>query len=432
MVLRRFLLFLLFTGVLAIAPFARAQMSDTERKASARAAYQEGIQLQDAGKHAEALARFEAAQKLFDAPTHQLRIAETQALTGKLVEASETYETLIRRQLPPGSPEAFVQAQQQAQAEVQPLRQRIPTVRVTVNPDAQTLQDLEVRANGVQMPNELLGIARPINPGTYKLTAKAAGYGTPVPVEIEVKEKEAKAVEIVLRPMATPTAVTPAPVPAPYTAGPESPDGRDGEPARAAPTGPTKTGLLIGPRVGALVPGGSLQHNASFEDVATAGPAFGVDAMVRLARMLLIGASFEVANLGIPDRLATVPANIPAEATNVTTYLGLTLGVLPNADKFSFIGDIGLGYRSLSTEATWTLGGVTTTRAETYGGGEFTLGVGMSIPAGPLRIVPKAQLAFGSFANRGGETITDTAGHSFFFVGVGLYYSASFGKRSMK
>src|SRR5690606_21913284 len=120
----------------------------TERKATARAAYQEGIQLQDAGKHAEALARFEAAQALFDAPTHQLHIAETQALTGKLVEASETYETLIRRQLPPGSPEAFVQAQQQAQAELGPLRQRIPTMRLSVTPPPAELRDLEVMVNG--------------------------------------------------------------------------------------------------------------------------------------------------------------------------------------------------------------------------------------------------------------------------------------------
>src|SRR5437879_7764852 len=94
---------------------ARAQMSDTEKKAAARAAYQEGVKFQDEGKAAEALARFESAEKLFDAPTHLLHIAECQALTGRLVESSETYETLARKTLPPGAPDAFVQAQQQGQ-----------------------------------------------------------------------------------------------------------------------------------------------------------------------------------------------------------------------------------------------------------------------------------------------------------------------------
>ena len=80
--------------LLALTTTAAAQMSEGEKKAAARAAYTEGVDLQEKGKPAEALSRFEAAQKLYDAPTHLVRIAECQALTGKWVEASETYETL--------------------------------------------------------------------------------------------------------------------------------------------------------------------------------------------------------------------------------------------------------------------------------------------------------------------------------------------------
>ena len=67
------LFFVTFAAVAALlfsTTSARAQMSDTEKKAAARAAYQEGVKLQDDGKAGEALARFESAQKLFDAPTH--------------------------------------------------------------------------------------------------------------------------------------------------------------------------------------------------------------------------------------------------------------------------------------------------------------------------------------------------------------------------
>ena len=86
--------FAVLAALLFVTTSARAQMSDTEKKAAARAAYQEGVKLQDEGKASEALVRFESAQKLFSAPTHLLHIAECQALTGRLVEASETYETL--------------------------------------------------------------------------------------------------------------------------------------------------------------------------------------------------------------------------------------------------------------------------------------------------------------------------------------------------
>src|SRR6188472_1889220 len=97
--------------------FASAQMSEAEKKAAARAAYQAGVQLQDQGKPADALIKFEGAQKLYDAPTHLLHIAECQALLGKLVEASETYQSMIVKPLPPGSPEVFQQAIDQAKAE---------------------------------------------------------------------------------------------------------------------------------------------------------------------------------------------------------------------------------------------------------------------------------------------------------------------------
>ena len=98
------------TGALATfapAAHAQAQMSETEKKAAARSAYTEGVQLEESGKFAEALARFEAAQKLFDAPTHQLHIARCQAKTGRLVEASEHYEALTCCSLSVDASDAF-------------------------------------------------------------------------------------------------------------------------------------------------------------------------------------------------------------------------------------------------------------------------------------------------------------------------------------
>src|SRR4029079_17321704 len=80
------------------------EMSESDRKATARAAFQEGVQMQEANNCKEALNRFETAQKFYPAPTHLLRIGQCQTTLGKLVEAQETYETLTRQSIQANAP----------------------------------------------------------------------------------------------------------------------------------------------------------------------------------------------------------------------------------------------------------------------------------------------------------------------------------------
>ena len=107
-----------------------SQLSEAERKSAARSLFQQGVKEQDAGHYGEALSLFQKAQKLFDAPTHLLHIAQCQVLTGKLVEAAETYETLKRVPLAAGAPDVFVQAKTQAEAELPGVRARIPNLKI--------------------------------------------------------------------------------------------------------------------------------------------------------------------------------------------------------------------------------------------------------------------------------------------------------------
>jgi hypothetical protein len=172
-------------------------MSESERKATARAAYLEGVKLQDSGNCAEALPRFEAAQKFYSAPTHLLHIAQCQSAGGKLVEASETYETLVRTPLTKDSPDAFRQAQDEGKKELTQIKPRIPTLRVQLTPAPSSLSSLIVKLNGNAMPNEVIGIAHPINPGRYKLTVWAAGYKE-ASETVEVGEGSPKAVDLKL------------------------------------------------------------------------------------------------------------------------------------------------------------------------------------------------------------------------------------------
>jgi hypothetical protein len=433
---RLFVCFFVFAAALFFTNHARAQMSDTEKKAAARAAYQEGVKLQDEGKFEDALRRFESAQKLFDAPTHLLHIAECQALTGRLVESSETYETLARKTLPPGAPEAFTQAQQQGQAELPPLRARIPSLRVTTKPGPQQLQNLQVNVNGVNMPNELLGIARPLNPGVYRFSAQAVGWSTPQSIDVPLAEKEQKSIELTLVQGSTGAVlVAPPPPPPPYgsTVVPE-------KPKATAATGPTSSGLILGVRGGGVIPGGSYREGGKLNDSVKAGGSFGLDGYLRLAKMLLLGATFDYGVLGTPSTIQGVSGTFNTSAH--TTYVGLNLGIVPNIDRVSFIGDLGLGSRSLTASVSGTnlATGQFVNGESSASGLEFMLGAGLSIPAGPIRIVPRANLGVGSF---GSEKITgagnqsregdipsaDRATHTFIFLGVALYYSLNFGAK---
>lgn len=186
------------TGTTPPPPNPGAGMSESERKAAARAAYLEGASLQEKGNCADALPKFETAQKLYDAPTHLHHIAQCQAATGKLVEAQETYETLAHYALSPSAPDAFKQAQDGGKKELAALQPKIPTLRISITPQASTLKNLEVVVNGKKTPNELLGIARPVNPGTYKVVVTAAGFKT-ASVDVTLKEGESKPADVTLQ-----------------------------------------------------------------------------------------------------------------------------------------------------------------------------------------------------------------------------------------
>lgn len=438
MQIRRFVVVLAsIVFLLGLTTRARAQMSDTERKSAARAAYTEGVKLQDDGKYAEALTRFEAAQKFFDAPTHLLHIAECQALTGRLVEASETYEALVRKSLPPGSPDAFVQAQQQGQAELPALRARVPTLRVTTKPDHSQLQGLQVNVNGVNMPVELLGIARPLNPGVYRFSAQAQGYATEKAIDVPLGEKEQKSIELTLVARQGGPVVVAAPPPPygqqppPYQANPD----RNQYVPRSTEDTTTSFGLLFGAKGGAVVPAGNISANLPLSDIVQAGGGFGLDFYFRLAKMLLIGGNFDYGSLGTPSRILNATGNFETSAS--TLHGAFSIGLLPAPDKTSFIGDIGIGSRGLKYKRTQIGTALTNQNVDlSTSGFAFNLGLGVSIPAGPVRIVPKADMNVGSFSSvtstgAGGATqsadILDKATYLFFFVGIAIYGSVPLG-----
>jgi hypothetical protein len=136
---------------------------------------------------------------MYDAPTHLLHIAQCQASTGRLVEAQESYATLAHLTLGAQAPAAFREAQDAGRRELSRLKPRIPTLRLATSPPAASLKNLVVQINGTQLPSDLLGVARPINPGNYHVTL-TAGPGRTGTGDVEIKEGETKALEVHLSP----------------------------------------------------------------------------------------------------------------------------------------------------------------------------------------------------------------------------------------
>jgi hypothetical protein len=172
-------------------------MSESERKSIARAAYQEGLGLQEDGKCPEAVSKFEVAQKFFPAPTNTLHLAQCQATTGKLVDAAENYESLSRTQVTRDMPDAFKQAIKEAKKEGPAVRKRVPSLRINLTPAPSTLTGLTVTLNGATFPVEVIGIARPIDPGKYKVVVTATGYKE-ASSEVEVAESASRSVDLTL------------------------------------------------------------------------------------------------------------------------------------------------------------------------------------------------------------------------------------------
>ncbi len=175
-------------------------LSDSERKAAARAAYQEGVELQAQKSFANAIERFQAAQRLFDAPPHLVHLAQCFAATGKLVEAYETYETLAHQgpRLGPDSPPQYREAIALGKKENAELLPRIPSLSIRVEPSPAGLRTLVVLVNGRAMPNELIGISRHVNPGSYEITATAWGIAAAKPVRFDLAEGEQHVADVKL------------------------------------------------------------------------------------------------------------------------------------------------------------------------------------------------------------------------------------------
>ncbi|MDX2052587.1 MAG: hypothetical protein SFV15_09370 [Polyangiaceae bacterium] len=163
-------------------------------RTTARSLAQEAQTAFDQGDFATAEDRFARAEGLVHAPTLLLALARSQMKLGKLVQAYENYQRVIREPIPEGAPDVWKEAQRQAQGESDAVQPRLGWVTIIVRGASDPRVTLE---DGTIVPKPALGVKRAVNPGSHQITASAPGFRSEK-TEFQIGEGQAIAVTIAL------------------------------------------------------------------------------------------------------------------------------------------------------------------------------------------------------------------------------------------
>ena len=453
---------LALTFVVTLSPLARAQQVSDADRAAARDLFNKGVELQNQQKFPEALDHFERSQKVVNAPTNLLHIGQCQAALGRLVESAEAFRAAARFQLQPGAPAPFVAAQNEANTQLAAIEPRIPELKINVQP--KDIPTLTVTVDDQPVNSALVGVSRPVNPGTHKVSASAPGY-TKAERTVDLKEKQK--IEVTLSLVSTggvvygPTGTgdTGTTNPPPAGSASAAPAASSSAPPTPPPPPPprdprSKMSIFLGARLGFTAMAGSLpngdlaQSTTSIGDVAGPGGQLGIEAAFRVVRILYLSLTGDAAGYAGKDVQVPTSSGSTAGTTQTTTFLAAGhVGLLTNPEGFGFMGDIGAGYRYLDLKANATDGSATVDN--NFGGIDYILRLGMHFKAGKsIRLFPQAEMDFGSLGTGGtsvsgtgtaaggtlpnGSNTGQTAGHIVFFFGFGGYFDIDLDKGAGK
>jgi hypothetical protein len=255
---------LLGVGVPVVAQ-AEPQAEDV---AAARALGIQGIKLADAGNCAEAIEKLERAESLYHAPSILGRLGECQVEVGRVVLGTENLNRVVREQLPPNAPAAFIAAQDRAKKVLERALPRIAYLVVRVDPPGVNPQ---VTIGGSPVQSALIGAERPTDAGSYEVVASAPGYRT-ARANVTLAEGAHQEIALGLTPDPDAQPASPAPPLPATTTAPPAVSTSEPPPAPAATSGGNRTpayvalgiggaGLLLGSITGivALSKTGSLE-----------------------------------------------------------------------------------------------------------------------------------------------------------------------------
>lgn len=201
----------LATPLWLLPPSAHAQTA--EEVAGARALAQQGLTAFSEQRWQDAIDMFSRAETIVHAAPHQIYIARAYERLGRLVDARELYLKIVREQLPPDAPPAFLSAQQDARTELAAVEPRLGSV--TIELSGPGVESATVTADGKPVSKALVGVARPIDPGEHVFEASGPG-GQAEPVRLIIPEGSSQVVRLAMvrtGPAAAPAAAEASPEP---------------------------------------------------------------------------------------------------------------------------------------------------------------------------------------------------------------------------
>jgi len=150
---------------------AAADPSEADRT-TARGLAAEGYEALERHDYATAEDRLRRADALVHAPTIVVDRARALLGLGRLVEAYESYQLVMREALPKNAPASWKQAVAEAEREVSKVEPRLAWLVLKVEGPS----DPRVTIDGVPMPNASLGVKRPMDPGRHGIRVTADGF----------------------------------------------------------------------------------------------------------------------------------------------------------------------------------------------------------------------------------------------------------------
>jgi hypothetical protein len=127
---------------------------------------------------------------------------------GKLVEAAERYREVGTLRVSSGDQAVQKKAQAEAASDLSALEPRIP--ELTVRVEGAAASEVSITIDGKPLPTEQVGLAQPLNPGSYRVQASRGAEQASAEVTLSEGEQKPVVLELGAAPAPVP-ATTPAP-----------------------------------------------------------------------------------------------------------------------------------------------------------------------------------------------------------------------------
>jgi hypothetical protein len=181
----------------ALLPCTAVAQATTAERETARSLMDEGDSFRQAGDLDRALERYQAADAIMHVPTTGLEVARAQAERNHLVDATATAIEVANSAPGPNEPALFTQARAAAQAMVESLRPRVPSLTLKVEPLGVIC---ELRIDSALVPEGAHGLPYKLDPGEHVVLVQAPGYQ---PVSERITLVESQRIERTIRLVST-------------------------------------------------------------------------------------------------------------------------------------------------------------------------------------------------------------------------------------